>query len=60
MTPAGRSRCERTRVAASAMIDAEASALELLSAALHLSTCAGCRTYMRRLVLATRLLRAAR
>jgi hypothetical protein len=33
---------------------------ELLSAVVHLSACAGCRTHVRRLVLATRLLLAAR
>ena len=60
MRAAGRSRCARTCAGVSAAIDAEASVRELLSAAVHLSACAGCRTYVRRLVLATRLLRAAR
>jgi hypothetical protein len=55
-----RGSCTQTRVRVSAAIDAEASLRDLLSAALHLSICAGCRREVRSLVLVTRLLRASR
>jgi hypothetical protein len=47
-------------VGVSAALDAETSPREMLAAVWHLSVCMDCRRFVRRLVLATHVLRSTR